>query len=151
MDTPSDKKGAGRPKRVVSKPTKEAANGWDCSVCTFNNSVEAFKCTMCDTRKGTSTRKPRTNQQQAIIHQVSLQQTKKEKSVKKPKFKRPARLKNIDRSTAHHMVVTAGDVTVIITDYKPKAMTDASTSGLDGSLADDMSLYGHGSDTDLSD
>jgi len=35
---------------------------WDCSVCTFSNSPEAFKCSMCDVRKGTSTRKPKLNQ-----------------------------------------------------------------------------------------
>uniref|UniRef100_A0A8C5SKV9 RanBP2-type domain-containing protein n=1 Tax=Laticauda laticaudata TaxID=8630 RepID=A0A8C5SKV9_LATLA len=29
---------------------------WDCSVCTFRNSAEAFKCSICDVRKGTSTR-----------------------------------------------------------------------------------------------
>lgn len=29
---------------------------WDCSVCTFRNHAEAFKCSMCDVRKGTSTR-----------------------------------------------------------------------------------------------
>ena len=29
---------------------------WDCSVCTYKNSAEAFKCAMCDVRKGTSTR-----------------------------------------------------------------------------------------------
>ena len=34
---------------------------WDCSVCTFKNNPEAFKCAMCDVRKGTSTRKPRLN------------------------------------------------------------------------------------------
>ena len=34
---------------------------WDCSVCTFRNNAEAFKCSMCDVRKGTSTRKPRLN------------------------------------------------------------------------------------------
>lgn len=34
---------------------------WDCSVCTFRNNAEAFKCSMCDVRKGTSTRKPRIN------------------------------------------------------------------------------------------
>jgi len=34
---------------------------WDCSVCTFKNNAEAFKCSMCDVRKGTSTRKPRLN------------------------------------------------------------------------------------------
>jgi len=34
---------------------------WDCSVCTYRNSPEAFKCVMCDVRKGTSTRKSRIN------------------------------------------------------------------------------------------
>ena len=33
---------------------------------------------------------------------------------------RPPRLKNIDRSSATSMEVTVGNVTVIITDYKPK-------------------------------
>jgi len=35
---------------------------WDCSVCTYTNSPEAFKCAICDARKGTSTRKPRLSQ-----------------------------------------------------------------------------------------
>ena len=35
---------------------------WDCSVCTYTNSPEAFKCAICDVRKGTSTRKPRLSQ-----------------------------------------------------------------------------------------
>ena len=34
---------------------------WDCSVCTYRNNAEAFKCSMCDVRKGTSTRKPKIN------------------------------------------------------------------------------------------
>jgi len=34
---------------------------WDCSVCTYKNNPEAFKCVMCDVRKGTSTRKSRIN------------------------------------------------------------------------------------------
>lgn len=38
-------------------------NYWDCSVCTYRNTAEAFKCLMCDVRKGTSTRKPRINPQ----------------------------------------------------------------------------------------
>ena len=64
---------------------------------------------------------------------------------------RTARLKNVDRNTAHHMVVSVGDVTVIITDYKLKPLTDASTSSMDSTIVDDISLYGHSSDTDLSD
>ena len=39
----------------------EDSHMWDCSVCTFRNNAEAFKCSMCDVRKGTSTRKPRIN------------------------------------------------------------------------------------------
>ncbi|KTG00135.1 hypothetical protein cypCar_00017482 [Cyprinus carpio] len=44
----------GRPKRQA-KPTADDGF-WDCSVCTFRNSAEAFKCSICDVRKGTSTR-----------------------------------------------------------------------------------------------
>ena len=29
---------------------------WDCSMCTYRNPPEAFKCEICDVRKGTSTR-----------------------------------------------------------------------------------------------
>lgn len=29
-------------------------NFWDCSVCTYRNTAEAFKCLMCDVRKGMS-------------------------------------------------------------------------------------------------
>lgn len=43
-----------RPKRQA-KPSSDDGY-WDCSVCTFKNSAEAFKCMMCDVRKGTSTR-----------------------------------------------------------------------------------------------
>ncbi|XDV45678.1 hypothetical protein PO909_013735 [Leuciscus waleckii] len=59
-----------RPKRQA-KPS--ADNGfWDCSVCTFKNSAEAFKCSICDVRKGTSTRKPRINSQ-LVAQQVAQQ------------------------------------------------------------------------------
>jgi len=39
-----------------AKRTKPEDGMWDCSVCTYKNSAEAFKCAMCDVRKGTSTR-----------------------------------------------------------------------------------------------
>jgi len=39
-----------------AKRTKPDDGMWDCSVCTYKNSAEAFKCAMCDVRKGTSTR-----------------------------------------------------------------------------------------------
>ncbi|MFT7804877.1 hypothetical protein AGIG_G9657 [Arapaima gigas] len=43
-----------RPKRQA-KPSADDGY-WDCSVCTFRNGAEAFKCSICDVRKGTSTR-----------------------------------------------------------------------------------------------
>lgn len=51
----------------------EIINTWECSVCTYRNSAEAFKCLMCDVRKGTSTRKPRINPQ-LVAQQVARQQ-----------------------------------------------------------------------------
>ncbi|KAI6195561.1 hypothetical protein M3Y99_01901200 [Aphelenchoides fujianensis] len=52
---------------------------WECSVCTYRNRYEAFKCEVCEARKGTSTRKPRLNQsvviqQQALVHSLAVQQ-----------------------------------------------------------------------------
>ncbi len=29
---------------------------WDCSLCTYKNPSGAFRCEMCDSRKGTATR-----------------------------------------------------------------------------------------------
>lgn len=43
-----------RPKRHAKQTADEGY--WDCSVCTFRNTAEAFKCSICDVRKGTSTR-----------------------------------------------------------------------------------------------
>lgn len=65
----------------------------------------------------------------------------------------PARLKNIDRSTANHTVVTVGEVTVIITEYQPKPASAASGSA--SSVHVQSSSYndsrsGDGSDTDSS-
>jgi hypothetical protein len=55
---------------------------WECTVCTYRNRFEAFKCEMCDTRKGTSTRKPRLNQnvveQQQIVQNFVVQQSQAE-------------------------------------------------------------------------
>ncbi|CAN0038397.1 unnamed protein product [Lampetra fluviatilis] len=71
--------GPHRPKRQAKALFEEAY--WDCSVCTFRNRAEAFKCSICDVRKGTSTRKPRLNSQlvaQQVAQKFSVP-TKKEK------------------------------------------------------------------------
>ncbi|XP_064633388.1 RING1 and YY1-binding protein-like [Lineus longissimus] len=174
-----EKRGSGRTKRQMKHHDE---GKWDCSVCTFKNPPEAFKCEMCDVRKGTSTRKPRANQQ-IVAAQIAQQYVpppplKKERpdrplqsatlsslklepddelkdedddgeqtdeeiipskerrthldsssssstisqnsTQRRTKKLRPPRLKNIDRSSAQHMAVTVNNVTVIITDYKPK-------------------------------
>ncbi|XP_048873519.1 RING1 and YY1-binding protein B-like isoform X1 [Brienomyrus brachyistius] len=65
-----DKKSPTRPKRQAKSTVEEGF--WDCSVCTYRNSAEAFKCSICDVRKGTSTRKPRINSQ-LVAQQVAQQ------------------------------------------------------------------------------
>ncbi|XP_043943382.1 YY1-associated factor 2 isoform X1 [Protopterus annectens] len=176
-----DKKSPTRPKRQP-KPSSDEGY-WDCSVCTFRNGAEAFKCMMCDVRKGTSTRqlprmkdvspvqgrakscsprwKPRPVSQ-LVAQQVTQQfasptQPKKEKKDKAEKEKneketpskknsqkktRP-RLKNVDRSSAQHLEVTVGDLTVIITDFKEKTKSTPASSA---TSADQHSQSGSSSD-----
>uniref|UniRef100_H3DEY3 YY1 associated factor 2 n=1 Tax=Tetraodon nigroviridis TaxID=99883 RepID=H3DEY3_TETNG len=135
-----------RPKRQ-SKPSDDGY--WDCSVCTFKNSAEAFKCLMCDVRKGTSTRKPRpvsqlvaqqVNQQFAAPPHKKDRKERSDRSEKEAAMRRKSnkkmrpRLKNIDRSSARNLEVTVGDLTVIITDFKEKAKpvsTSASAASAD--------------------
>ncbi|XP_058635603.1 RING1 and YY1-binding protein B isoform X1 [Onychostoma macrolepis] len=74
-----------RPKRQA-KPTADDGF-WDCSVCTFRNSAEAFKCSICDVRKGTSTRKPRINSQlvaQQVAQQYAIPPPPKKEKKEKP-------------------------------------------------------------------
>jgi len=44
-----------------SAPQSEEDFLWECSICTYKNNPEAFKCMMCGVSKGTSTRKSRIN------------------------------------------------------------------------------------------
>ncbi|XP_028854358.1 RING1 and YY1-binding protein B isoform X1 [Denticeps clupeoides] len=80
-----DKKSPSRPKRQAKPAADEGF--WDCSVCTFRNSAEAFKCSICDVRKGTSTRKPRINSQ--LVAQQVAQQYATPPPPKKEKKERP--------------------------------------------------------------
>ncbi|CAO2606029.1 RING1 and YY1-binding protein, partial [Lemmus lemmus] len=100
--TMGDKKSPTRPKRQAKPAADEGF--WDCSVCTFRNSAEAFKCSICDVRKGTSTRKPRINSQ-LVAQQVAQQYAtppppKKEKKekVEKPDKEKPEKDKDISPS-----------------------------------------------------
>ena len=53
-----EKKKAGKGKRSAQS---EEDFLWECSICTYKNNPEAFKCMMCGVSKGTSTRKSRIN------------------------------------------------------------------------------------------
>ncbi|XP_014243619.1 YY1-associated factor 2 isoform X1 [Cimex lectularius] len=146
---------------IMDKRTKRQAkvledNYWDCSVCTYRNTAEAFKCLMCDIRKGTSTRKPRINSQLVAQQAVPQYTTTSLKPVKRDGIKdktlkrrishdksskktwHPPRLKNIDRSSAQTREITVNNVTVIITEYKPKKKksSDASSSTSEESQTD---------------
>lgn len=135
------------PNRRTKRPAKVLEdNDWDCSVCTYRNTEEAFKCLMCDVRKGTSTRKPRISPQIAAQqYNATPAKNKKEGGVKEgtvkertekknstqgtkagKKSRHPPRLKNVDRSSAQTWEVTVNNVTVVVTEYKPKSKKPAS-------------------------
>lgn len=136
---------------------------WDCSVCTYRNTAEAFKCLMCDVRKGTSTRKPRLNAQ-LVAQQLGPSSGRRgaggrlRAGAGSPtggsssaggeggegrggrhshhgSGGRP-RLKNVDRSSGQQRAVTVNNVTVIITEFQPKRLSDASCSSTDGAHSD---------------
>jgi len=52
---------------------QDSVGTWDCTLCTYRNSADKFKCDICDLRRGTSTRKPRCNAD-TIVAQVVKQQ-----------------------------------------------------------------------------
>ncbi|XP_030638018.1 YY1-associated factor 2 isoform X2 [Chanos chanos] len=113
--------------------------------------------------KRSPTRKPRPVSQ-LVAQQVPQQfasptqpkkekkeKTDKEKSDKEPTLKKNShkkmrpRLKNIDRSSAQHLEVTVGDLTVIITDFKEKTKPSSSCSS-SATSADQHSQSGSSSD-----
>ncbi|XP_041458306.1 RING1 and YY1-binding protein A-like [Lytechinus variegatus] len=134
---------SGRQKRVSRSPE---ANYWDCSVCTYRNRSEAFKCEMCDVRKGTSTRKPRLNAQvvaqqraqQFMAPGTGLHQPKHLRKQGLNQRKNRPRLKNVDRSSAISTQVVVNDVSVIITEYRAKAHTRVSPESDDNTSSGDQ-------------
>ncbi|XP_011402961.1 PREDICTED: RING1 and YY1-binding protein A-like [Amphimedon queenslandica] len=118
---------------------------WQCPVCTLLNKASAFKCRMCGTAKGTSTRQSKhtvTFQQQFLaetLHKGARSYTRSSSlpgcsntvaSTSKRKLKGKASnkrnsthrswptLNDIDRSTGKSYSVTVGSVTVVITEYR---------------------------------
>ncbi|XP_072124206.1 YY1-associated factor 2 isoform X2 [Mobula birostris] len=75
------------------------------------------------------------------------EKTEKEVVSKKKSHKkiRP-RLKNVDRSSAQHLEVTVGDLTVIITDFKEKVRSAPAATATSSSTAEQHSLSSSSSD-----
>ncbi|KAI1724466.1 zn-finger in ran binding protein and others domain-containing protein [Ditylenchus destructor] len=118
---------------------------WDCTVCTYRNRHELFKCEICDTRKGTSTRKPRLNptvvQQQTLVQTIAVQQTLAAQQQKKQRTSDPRShyspesttsipgtshsaqqptISNVNKSAAKKKLVTVNGSTFTITEYKAR-------------------------------
>ncbi|XP_069759400.1 YY1-associated factor 2 isoform X3 [Narcine bancroftii] len=75
------------------------------------------------------------------------EKTEKEVVSKKRSHKkiRP-RLKNVDRSSAQHLEVTVGDLTVIITDFKEKVRSAPAATATSSTTAEQHSLSSSSSD-----
>ncbi|XP_060095537.1 RING1 and YY1-binding protein isoform X4 [Heteronotia binoei] len=115
-----------RPKRQAKPAADEGF--WDCSVCTFRNSAEAFKCSICDVRKGTSTRPKSDIVKDPPSEANSIQSGNTTTKTSDSNHTSRPRLKNVDRSTAQQLAVTVGNVTVIITDFKEKTRSSSTSS-----------------------
>lgn len=64
---------------------------WDCSLCTYRNSADKFKCDICDLRRGTSTRKPRNNAETIVAQVLKQQEQIRQQTVVKTPKSRPSR------------------------------------------------------------
>ena len=135
-------KRSGTSRKRLAKVLQEGE--WDCSVCTFTNSPEAFKCLMCDVRKGTSTRKPKLNQhivaqQEATRLVGQMPQSPNSGSPKEERVetkikpmseaKSKSKLKEFDRSNPVTLAVTVNNVTFTFTEYRQKDSLDNEKKG----------------------
>ncbi|KAH8851484.1 YY1-associated factor 2 [Schistosoma japonicum] len=123
--------------RLQRRLRSDEDDKWDCSVCTYINPKESYKCEMCHTRKGTSTRKPRLNtqvvEQQQLIAQTILkekddEQKRKRESKCKQSVSSNFRLKHFDRSSPLLFEIFANGYSVVITEFQPKSLKSNSRS-----------------------
>jgi len=114
---------------------------WNCTVCTFENKAESFKCKMCHVRRGSSSRQSSinpllatqqyrpTSHQNHKKHHMTKQRDISNKN-KKQKLKvgrigkrrqaRAAKISNIDRKSGRSLAITVNNVTVTFTEYNLK-------------------------------
>nr|CAH8822383.1 unnamed protein product [Trichobilharzia regenti] len=140
--------------RVHRKLRSDDDDKWDCSVCTYINPKESYKCEICHTRKGTSTRKPRLNnqvvEQQQLIAQTILKEKddehkKKRESKCKQSVSSNFRLKHFDRSSPLLFEIFANGYSVIITEFQPKSSKSNSRSFSESpALSNSSSHHGFG-------
>ncbi|XP_030678501.1 YY1-associated factor 2 isoform X2 [Nomascus leucogenys] len=87
---------------------------------------------------------PPTQSKKEKKDKVEKEKSEKETTSKKNSHKKTRpRLKNVDRSSAQHLEVTVGDLTVIITDFKEKTKSPPASSA---ASADQHSQSGSSSD-----
>lgn len=87
---------------------------------------------------------PPTQSKKEKKEKVEKEKSEKETTSKKNSHKKTRpRLKNVDRSSAQHLEVTVGDLTVIITDFKEKTKSPPASSA---ASADQHSQSGSSSD-----
>ncbi|XP_011884802.1 PREDICTED: YY1-associated factor 2 isoform X2 [Cercocebus atys] len=87
---------------------------------------------------------PPTQSKKEKKDKVEKEKNEKETTSKKNSHKKTRpRLKNVDRSSAQHLEVTVGDLTVIITDFKEKTKSPPASSA---ASADQHSQSGSSSD-----
>ncbi|VDK45560.1 unnamed protein product [Anisakis simplex] len=96
-------------------------SSWECTVCTFRNRIEAFKCEMCDTRKGTSTRKPRLNQNVVQHHTVVQNFVVQQSLAEKPRRKIGRPLVNSSSNSRHSPESTSSGSAVTKTATRSKS------------------------------
>ncbi|KAG8271134.1 YY1-associated factor 2-like [Homalodisca vitripennis] len=114
---------------------------WNCTVCTFENKSESFKCKMCHVRRGSSSRqssinpllatqqyRPAAHLNQKKHHLVKQREPGgkgKRQGVKmgragKRRQAHAAKISNIDRKSGRSLAITVNNVTVTFTEYKLK-------------------------------
>lgn len=76
----------------------EGPNSWNCSICTYKNKPEAFRCLLCSGPRGTSTRKPRISQE-AVAQQVLRQQEQIKQQALKAAAKPREKVRRLDENS----------------------------------------------------
>ncbi|VDM95901.1 unnamed protein product [Thelazia callipaeda] len=118
--------------RLNTEDEEFEPGSWECTVCTYRNRHEAFKCEMCDTRKGTSTRKPRLNQNvvqhHTVVQNFVVQQSLAEKPkrrVGRPTADSPSTSRHSPESTSSGSGVTKSTITSRVNSKRVVSLRDS--------------------------